>query len=346
MSGHKRALALIALAGSLALATSAVAQDAVEAFYRGRTIRLLIGSNVGGGYDAYARLLGRHIGKVIPGRPAIISSNMSDAGGNTVLNYVYTVAPRDGTVIAAPSPGSLLDPLLGDKSAIKHDPLKFNYIGSATGEVFICMVRADAAVKSFEEAFSKEIIIGSSGGTTHDMPRALVNVLGVKFKLISGYRGTADIMLAVDRGEVQGICGQGVANISWQRPDWFRAGSPVHVLVQESIAGDPELNKRGVPRSLHFAKTPEQRQILEIVYAQGVFTRPFVMAPDVQQDRIDAIRMAFIQALADPKLLADAQKQSLNVNPMSGVDLDQMIRKIYATPSDIVEKVRSAVVDQ
>jgi tripartite-type tricarboxylate transporter receptor subunit TctC len=346
MSGHIRALALITMAVGLAAATSAMAQDTLEAFYRGKTIRLLIGATVGGGYDAYARLVGRHIGKYIPGRPTVLPSNMSGAGGNTVLNYIYAVAPRDGTVLAATSPGSLLDPLLGDKTALKHDPLKFNYIGSATGEVFTCMVRTDAAAKTFEQAFSKEVIIGSSGGTTHDMPRALINILGVKFKLISGYRGTADIMLAVDRGEVQGICGQGVANIAWQRPDWFREGSPVHVLAQESIAGDPELNKRGVPLTLDFAKTAEQRQILEIVYAQGVFTRPFVMAPDVPQERVEVIRTAFMQSLADPELLADAQKQSLSVSAMSGLDLDKMIRKIYATPPDIVEKVRNAVVDQ
>src|SRR5262249_24599422 len=161
----------------------------------------------------YARLVGRHITKYIPGHPAIVPSNMSGAGGNTVLNHVYAIAPRDGTIIAAPSPGALLDPLLGDRSTVKHDPLQFNYIGSATGEVFSWMVRVDAAVKSFEDVFSKEVIIGSAGGTTHDMPRALVNVLGARIKLISGYRGTADIMLAVDRGEVQGICGQGYANI-------------------------------------------------------------------------------------------------------------------------------------
>jgi hypothetical protein len=207
-------------------------------------------------------------------------------------------------------------------------------------------VRVDAAAKSFADVFSTEVILGSSGGTTHDMPRALVNVLGVKFKLISGYRGTLDVALAVERGEVQGLCGQGYANISWQRPDWIRAGSPVRVLAQESITGDPELNKRGVPLTLDFAKTPEQRQILEIVYAQGVFTRPFVMAPDVPQERVAAIRTAFMQALADPELLADAQKQSLNVIPLAGVDLDRMIRNIYATPPDIVEKVRRAIVDQ
>jgi tripartite-type tricarboxylate transporter receptor subunit TctC len=346
MSRHKCALASIALAGGLSVATSAAAQDSVEAFYRGKTIRLLIGADVGGGYDAYARLVGRHISKYIPGRPAIVPSNMAGAGGNAVLNYLYAVAPRDGAALAASAPGALLDPLLGEKTTLRHDPLKFNYIGSATGEVFTCMVRTDAAAKSFEDAFSKEVIIGSSGGTTHDMPRALVNVLGVKFKLISGYRGTLDVALAVERGEVQGLCGQGYANISWQRPDWIRAGSPVRVLAQESITGDPELNKRGVPLTLDFAKTPEQRQILEIIYAQGVFTRPFVMAPDVPEERVAAIRTAFMQALADPELLADAQKQSLNVIPLAGVDLDRMIRKIHATPPDIVEKVRRAIVDQ
>jgi tripartite-type tricarboxylate transporter receptor subunit TctC len=322
-----------------------MAQDAVETFYRGKTIRLLIGANVGGGYDAYARLLGRHIGKYIPGRPAILPSNMAGAGGNTLLNHVYVQAPRDGLVLAAPSPGALLDPLLGDKTNLRHEPLKFNYIGSATGEVFTCMVRNDATAKSFEDVLSKEVILGSSGGTTQDMPRALVNVLGAKFKLIGGYRGTMEVALAVERGEVQGICGQGYANILWQRPDWFRPGSPVRVLAQESIAGDPELNKLGVPRTLDFAKTPEQRQILEIIYAQGVFTRPFVMAPDVPEERVAAIRTAFMQALADPELLADAQKQSLNVIALSGVDLDRMIRKIYATPPDLVEKVRRAILE-
>ena len=346
MLGHKRALASIAMVVGLSMTTSAMAQDVVEAFYRGKTITIMIGSNPGGGYDAYARLVGRHIGKYIPGRPNVVPSNMAGAGGNTVSNYVYVVAPRDGTVIAATSPGSLLDPLLAEKNSLQHDPLKFNYLGSANGEVFTCIVREDAGVKSFEDVLSKEIIIGVSGGTTHDMPRALVNVLGAKFKLVAGYPGTREIMLAVDRGEVQGICGQGIANISWQRPDWFRDGSPVRVLAQESIAGDPELNKRGVPRTLDFAKTPEQRQVLEIVYAQGVFTRPFLVAPDVPQERVDALRKAFMQVLADPELLAEAQKQMLLVSVLSGPDLESMIRKIYATPPDVVEKVRKAIVPQ
>ena len=345
MTAAKRDLVLIAVMARLAVAPAA-AQDSVEAFYRGRTMTFMIGSNVGGGYDAYARLVGRHIGTYIPGRPLVVPSNMAGAGGNTVSNYVYNVAPRDGTVVAATSPGSLLDPLLGDKTALRHDPLKFNYIGSATGEVFTCILRKDAGVQKFEDAFSKEVIIGVSGGTTHDMPRALVNVLGVKFRLVSGYPGTREIAFAMDKGEVQGLCGQGIANISWQRPDWFVEGSPVRVLVQESIKGDPELTRRGVPLALDFAKTREQRQILEIVYAQGVFTRPYFMAPDVPAERVEAVRKAFAQALADPELLAEAGKQMLAVNLLAGAELDGMIRAIYATPPDIVEKVRKAIAAQ
>ncbi len=332
---------------SIAMATCAVAQDSVEAFYRGKTITIIIGSSPGGGYDAYARLIGRHIGKYIPGKPTVIPSNMNGAGGNAASNYIYSVAPRDGTVIGASSPGSLLDPLLAvEKSSLKHEPLKFNYLGSANGEFFTCIVRNDAGLKSFADVFEKEVIIGVSGGTTHDMPRALVNVLGAKMKLVAGYPGTREVMLAMDKNEVQGICGQGIANISWQRPDWFSDGSPVRVIVQESINGDPELNKKGVPLAINFAKTSEQKQILEIVYAQGLFTRPYFVAPDVPQDRVEALRKAFAQVLADPDLLAEADKQKLMISTMSGPDLAAMIAKIYAAPTDVVEKVRKAILPQ
>ena len=168
-------------------------------------------------------------------------------------------------------------------------------------------------------------------------------MLGVKYRLIAGYPGTREISLAIDKGEVQGMCGQGIANMSWQRPDWFVPNSPIRILAQESIKGDPELNKRGVPRTLDFAKTPEQKQILEIVYAQGVFTRPFFLAPDVPKERVEALRKAFLQTLADPEFMAEADKQKLQINPMTGQELEEMVRKIYATPPDIVAKVRKAI---
>ena len=148
----------------------------------------------------------------------------------------------------------------------------------------------------------------ATSGASHDMPRADANVLGVKFKLVTGYPGVREITLAMDRGEVQGLCAVGIANISGMRPEWFAPGSAMRVIVQESIAGDPDLNKQGVPRTVDFATTPEQRQVLEIVYAQGESTRPFIMAPDIQPDRVGAMRKAFSQALTDPGLLDEAKK--------------------------------------
>lgn len=339
----RAALGTMAVGWSLcATAAVATAQD-VETFYRGKNVNLYIGSNVGGGYDAYGRLVARHIGKYIPGKPVIVPSNMGGAGGNVVSNFVYNVAPKDGTAIAATSAGSLLDPIIGDKGPLKHDPLKFQYIGSANNEVFVCVVRNDAPVKTFADVFKTELLLGVSGGTTHDMPRALVTVLGAKFKLISGYPGTREVTLAMDKGEVQGLCGFGLSSLQAQRPDWFRPGSPVHVLVQETIQGDPELDKAGVPHTLDFAKTEEQKNILSIVYAQGLFTRPFVMAPEVPKDRVEAVRKAFMQALADPDLLAEAKKMGLSVTALSGEDLEAAIRKIYATPPEVVAKVRKAI---
>jgi tripartite-type tricarboxylate transporter receptor subunit TctC len=342
----RAALGIMAVGLSIcACIAPATAQD-VESFYRGKTINLYIGSNVGGGYDAYGRLVARYIGKYIPGKPAIVPGNMGGAGGNVVSNYVYNVAPKDGTTIAATSAGSLLDPAIGDKGPLKHDPLKFQYLGSANNEVFTCVVRNDAPVKTFADVFKTELLIGSSGGTTHDMPRALMNVLGAKFKLIAGYPGTREVTLAMDKGEVQGLCGFGISSLRAQRPDWFRPGSPVHVLAQETIKGDPELDKEGVPHTLDFAKTEEQKTILSIVYAQGLFTRPFVMAPEVPKARFEAVRKAFAQALADPELNADAVKMGLDATLLSGEDLEQAIRKIYATPPEVLAKVREAIASQ
>ena len=333
---------------SVALATpvsGALAQD-VESFYRGKTINLYIGSGPGGGYDAYGRLVARHLGKYIPGKPAVIPANMGGAGGNAVSNYVYNVAPKDGTAIAATSAGSLLDPLLGDKSVLKHDPMKFQYIGSANNEVFTCILRNDAPAKTFAETLKTEVLLGVSGGTTHDMPRALMNVLRAKFKLIQGYPGTREVTLAMDKNEVQGLCGFGYSSIKSQRPDWFREGSPVRVVAQETIKGDPELDKAGVPLTMDFAKTDEQKAILSIVYAQGAFTRPFVMAPEVPKDRFEAVRKAFAQALVDPDLIAEATKQQLQPALTTGEDLAAMIRRIYDTSPDVVDKVRKAIAQQ
>ena len=343
---------LLQLVGSLcaamvlsqtALLHSALAQDAVADFYRGKQITIIVGSTAGGGYDLYARLLSRFIGKYIPGNPNVIVQNMPGASGNTSAAYVANVAAKDGTFIGAPQAGSLVDQLVSMNAAqIKHDARKLNYLGSANSEVFTCVVRADTPVKSFDEIFSKEVILGSSGGTTRDMPMALKNLLGAKIRFVNGYGGTREIGVAMDSGEVQGLCGMGWTSIQSQRPDWFEKKF-VRVLVQESIKGDPDLNRQKVPVVFTYAKSDEQRQMFELLYSQGVFTRPYFVAPEVPKERVEALRAAFIKALADPQAIAEAERQRLVITTISGADLESLVKRLYAIPEPVIAKLRAAM---
>jgi tripartite-type tricarboxylate transporter receptor subunit TctC len=320
------------------------AQDSVEQFYRGKNINIYIGSSAGGGYDSYARALGRHVSKYIPGNPTIVPQNMPGAGGNKVAGYVYSVAPKDGTAIGAIFPGSVLQPLIGD-TAVQHDPAKFIYLGSANSDVYTCVVRTDAPVKTFKDVLTQEMIVGASneGGTTRDMPTVSNNVLGAKFRVVTGYGGTQEIALAVERNEVHGICGFGYTSLLTIRPDWVGRGV-VRVLVQENAKGSPILNQMGVPRTVDFAKTAEDRQIMELVYSQGIFGRPYVFPPGVPADRVAALRKAFMAAFQDKELLAEAARIKLDVEAISGEDVQSMVAKLFATPAHIVERAKQSLV--
>jgi tripartite-type tricarboxylate transporter receptor subunit TctC len=331
---------------AVVLSQSVQAEDSVADFYRGKQVTIVVGSSAGGGYDLYARLLGRYIGKYIPGNPNVIVQNMPGAGGNTAAAYVANVAAKDGTFIGAPQAGSLTDQLVGMNAAqIKHDARTLNYLGSANSEVFTCVVRADAPIKSFDEIFSKEVILGSSGGTTRDMPMALKNLLGAKIRFVHGYAGTREVGLAIDSGEVQGICGMGWTSIQSQRPDWFKAQA-VRVLVQESMSGDPDLNKQKIPLSISYAQEPEKRQMLELLYSQGVFTRPFFVAPEVPKAMVEALRDAFVKALADPQAIAEAEKQRLVITTINGADLERIVKELYAIPALVIAKLKAALEGQ
>jgi len=340
MTRARLALAFAALVGGWPFAAAA---DAVGDFYRGKQISIVVGSTAGGGYDLYARLVGRHIGRFLPGNPNVVVSNMPGAGGNTSAAYVANVAPKDGTVIGAVQTGTLLDQLISaNASQIKHDARTLNYLGSANSEVFTCLVDATLPIKSFADLFERELIMGSSGGTTRDMPTALKHILGLRIRLVPGYGGTREIGMAIERKEVNGLCGMGWTSIQSQRPDWFEKNL-VRVLVQESATGDAALNKQGVPLSISFAKTAEQRQMLELLYSQGVFTRPFVMAPEAPKERVEAMRAAFVKALSDPQAQAEAEKQKLVITIIPGRELQEMVRAIYATPPQTIEKLKRAL---
>ncbi len=333
---------LLSLCAVIAMGPPVAAQTSVEEFYKGKQIRLVISSSAGGGYDRYGRLVARYIGKYIPGNPTLIPSNMPGAGGLAATSYVYAVAPKDGTVIGAVAAGSALDKLIGEREKVNFDPLRINYIGSANSEVFTCLVRDDSPIRSFSQSFDQELLLGSSGGTTRDMPVLLTSVLGAKIRLVAGYKGTNEISLAIERGEVQGLCGMGWTSIKSQKPDWF-AEKKVRVLLQEATKGADDLNAQRVPLSIDFAKTPEQRAIMELVYAQGVFTRPFMVAPEVPTERVQALREAFMKALADPAAIEEAEKQKLEITAISGENLQEMVRKLYAMDPAIHDKARAAL---
>ena len=279
----------------------------------------MIGAITGGGNDTYARLVGRHLGKHIPGNPTILPINMPGASGHISAAHIYTVAAKDGTAIGATTPGVITDPLwAGDagKDKFNYDPTKLIHLGSAQAATYNCYVRSDAPVKKFEDAFTTELIIGAAqeGGSTRDAPVLLNSVLGTKFRVVTGYPGTREILVAIERNEVQGVCGMGWDAMYSQRPDWLEKGF-IRVLVQENLSGSPMFDKMGVPKSIDFAKTPEDRQVIELAYSQQAFGRPYILPPGTPPERVAALRKAFMAATQDEELLGRSQEDARRSAP-------------------------------
>jgi tripartite-type tricarboxylate transporter receptor subunit TctC len=324
------------------------AQDSVAQFYKGRQITVIVGSSAGGGYDIYARLLSRHLPKHVPGNPSMAVSNMSGAGSNAAAAHVYNVAPKDGTIIGALQNSAVLDALLealrGDTKRLRHDATKFVHLGSATIDHYVCIARADAAVKSFKDLLRRELIIGASqpGTSTRDYPAMLNNLTGSKIRLVSGYPGTREITLAIEKDEVKGLCGFSWSSLQAQRPDWLTSGF-IRVLVQEHDNGHPDINKMGVPLAVDFAKTPENRRVMELIYSSETFGRPYMLAPGVPADRVAALRRAFMDTMRDKDLLAEARKIGIVIDPISGEELQALAEKIFATPAAVVEQAKQAL---
>ena len=335
-----------ALACLLSASPLAAAQNAVEQFYKGKQISVIVGSSSGGGYDTYARLLARHFGSAMPGNPMVVVQNMSGAGSNRAAGYIYSVAPKDGTAAAAIFPGAVLQPLLSDVP-VSHDPNKLIYLGSANSDVYVCYVRSDAAVQTYKDMLTKELIVGASnpGATTYDLPLLLNSVLGTKFRIVTGYPGSREITLALERGEVQGACGIGWTGIEAMHPDWF-AKDTIRVLVQLSTKGHDDLNKRGVPRAEELAQSEDDKKVIQLVFSQGIFGRPFVLPPGVPADRVAALRKAFVLALNDKTLRAEADKMQLDVDPVSGDELQKLVADLYDTPARLVERARQALTEK
>ncbi len=341
---------IMRLASALAIILAALgpdpahAQNAGDPFYRGKVLTLSVGSAPGGGYDVYGRLVGRYLGRHIPGSPSINVQNMPGAGSNRAANYISTQAPKDGTAIGIVQAGALLGPLLSDQP-FQHDPSKLLMLGSANRSVYLCLVRADAPVKTFQETFDKEVIIGTSteGATLREMPVLLVDLLGVKLRLVGGYAGSREIILAMDRNEVQGMCGMDWSSLVTQRRDWLDTGF-VRPIAQEDLAGHPELNKLGVPLTTSFAKDATDRQALELMYSGNMFGRPFILPPGAPAERLETLRRAFSAAMADENLREEAARMQLDIESVPGAELQAVLAKLYATPPSVVARLKQALV--
>jgi tripartite-type tricarboxylate transporter receptor subunit TctC len=333
-------VALLGFAGLTTLAAPAAAND----FYAGKQIVFLIGGDAGGGYDLYARALSRHMGRFIPGAPTFVPRNQPGAGSATAAAYLASVAPKDGTMIGAVFPGVIIGPLLEEKQQGLFDPTKFVYLGSADSGTRICVTYHTSKIKTFEDAQKSSVIIGASaaGGSTRDYAYLHVNTAGAQFNVVSGYKGTVDIFLAMERAEVDGMCGLDWSSLKSQRPNWI-SEKKINILVQNSLDSEPELDRMGVPPVWKFIKSEEDKKAVEMVFSQQIFGRPYLAPPGANPAQVKVLRDAFMATVKDPEFLADAEKSRLDVTPSPGERVQDVVEKLYATPKDTIKRAKEII---
>jgi len=336
MQKNMNRIAAALVAAALIGVSSAGAQDSLA----GRNVTLIIGFGTGGGYDLWGRLVARHIGKHLPGNPTVVPQNMPGAGSYVAASHIYGAAPKDGTVFAIIARDAALGPLSNAPGA-RFDATKMSWLGSPTREHNVCIANATAKVKTANELRNTELILGDTGpGTgTRSYPKVLNDLLGYKFKLVSGFRSSADVFLAMERGEVDGIC-ESLDSVNQRKPDWI-AKKTVNVLLQAGAVSPPEL--AGVPNVLTLARNDEENKVLEYLYVGQDIGRPFVAPPDLPPERLKMLRDAFNATMKDPEFVADVKRNKFALEPEDGEQLAALINKIYATPKTIIDRVSNLI---
>lgn len=339
MRSRRARLAGGAIFSLLLLTTPVAAQPGGDTF-AAKSVAMIIGFGPGGGYDLWGRTVGRHIGRHLPGTPSVVPQNMPGAGSYAAASYIFNIAPKDGSVLGIIARDAALGPLSGATGA-RFDPTRLSWIGTPTKETNVCVAYHTSQVKSVLDLYDKQLIVGDTGpGTgTRSYPKALNELLGMKFKLVGGFPASSDVFLAMERGEVEGIC-ESLDSIKIRRPDWIPTRK-ISILFQGGAEPNPELD--GVPFVLDLALTGEQRQALEFLYAGQGIGRPFVAPPDLPPDRLKMLRDAFKATMTDPAFVAEAQKSKLDLEPEDGEHLAVLIAKIYATPKPIVDKITGMI---
>jgi tripartite-type tricarboxylate transporter receptor subunit TctC len=334
-----RLVVCLVILASFWVADSAGAQSVAQ-FYTGRQISLTVGSTAGGGYDTQARLVARHLGKHIPGNPTIVVQNMPAAGSLAATNHMYNIAPKDGSAIALVQRGMLLVKNW-NPSAVRFDLGKFNWIGSVNSEVALAASWHTAPHRTAQDLFEKELVVGATNGIDPETtPRLLNALIETKFKVVTGYPGVTEVVLAMERGEVQGIGDWSVSSIKTARPDWIPQ-KKINVLMQIALQKDPEFAQ--VPFALDFVKNDADRKVMELYLTQKTVARPVLAPPGVPADRVAALRAGFAALAQDKDFLADSAKAKLDVAPVVGAQVDKVIALITSASPETAERLGKAI---
>ncbi len=313
--------------------------DSIADFYKSRTISMIIGYSVGGGYDAYARLLARYIGKHIGGEPSIVPQQMTGAGSLRAANYIFSVAPKDGSVLGTFSRSMGIAPLLGQA---EFDSRKFSWLGSMTDDDTTCVTWNSSPIKTWNDFLNKPSKLGGLGADADPDIWALLykNVFGAKAQLVSGYPGTNDVVLAMERGEVDGLCGLSWSTIKTRHGEWLTSHS-ANIIVQAALKKEPEI--ASVPLATDLTTNPEQLQIIKLLLASQAMARPFAAPPDIPAERKQALIEGFDATMRDTDFLSDAQKLSFEIHPVNAATIVQLLAEVYATPKDVLARAAKAI---
>ena len=329
---------LLIVAAVAVLVSIARADNAAD-FYKGRSISMIIGYSVGGGYDAYARLLAHYIGRHIPGEPSIVPQQMTGAGSLRAANYLFSVAPKDGSVLGTFSRSMGIAPLLGQA---EFDSRKFTWLGSMTDDDTTCVTWNSSPIKTWSDFLSKPSKLGGLGADADPDIWALMykNVFGAKVQLVSGYPGTNDAVLAMERGEVDGLCGLSWSTIRTQHAEWL-ADHSVNIIVQAALRKEPEI--AAVPLAADLVSNPEQLQIIRLLLASQAMARPFAAPPGLAPDRKSGLIAAFDATMRDADFLAEAQTLNFEIHPVNAATIDSLLTEVYATPKDVLGRAAKAM---
>src|SRR5215470_11368332 len=343
MPALRRMLVATFTTAGIAIFTPAIADDA-GSFFAGKTVRIVVGFSPGGGYDIYARELGRYLGRHIPGHPSVVVQNMAGAGSLKAVNFLFNAAPRDGTVLATFARGIVFEPLIGRLDGAQFDAPKFNWIGSVSDEVSVCAINASLGIVTWQDMLIKKTVIGASGaGADSDVfPIVLRNLFHLPMRIVTGYPGGADLNLAMERGEIDGRCGWSWTSILSRNRAWLD-DKRIRITLQIALSKHEDLPD--VPLITDLVSDPRQGAALRLIVSRQGIARPFAAPPEVLPERIATLRQAFDATMRDPDFVAEMRRQALDVRPLGGGAVQALMRDIYASPPDVVKLARDILVN-